>query len=208
MQKAIKLYAILFIAVLALGIGAIALADEATDEVTAQELEVSEQTLLPNSPFYFLKEWGRGIQSFFTFGQLKKAGLEQQFASERLLEIQALVNGGKIDSTILERATEKYERSIDKIKTLTDKIEESASENEGFNKFLEKFTKHQMLHQRVLERLQGQVPEDVMQRMEQTRERHMKRFGEVMQRLEANKGQFNRIKEGLKKGKINAPAEE
>ena len=54
------------------------------ENVQAQDLGITEPNILPDSPFYFLKEWGRGIQSFFTFGQLKKSELEVKFANERL----------------------------------------------------------------------------------------------------------------------------
>ena len=58
------------------------------EEITSQDLDVSDPKLLPGNPFYFLKEWGRGVQSWFAFGNLKKADLQQKFASERLIELK------------------------------------------------------------------------------------------------------------------------
>jgi len=37
------------------------------EDIQPEDLEVSEPRLLPDSPFYFLKNWVRGIQSAFTF---------------------------------------------------------------------------------------------------------------------------------------------
>ncbi|MFH1968419.1 MAG: DUF5667 domain-containing protein [bacterium] len=178
---------------------------DSTDQITAEDLEVSDPTLLPDNPFYFLKEWRRGIQSFFAFGQLKKAELQQQFASERLLEIQKLVEEGKLDSKILEKATEKYERTMDKIKERADKIKENATENEEVSKFLEKFTNQQVLHEKILQRLEEKVPDDVLEKIRQAREQHLKRFGEVMQKLEANQERITeRIQNALQNRQGNS----
>jgi len=156
-------------------------------DVTAQDLGVSEPTILPNSPFYFLKEWGRGIQSFFTFGQLKKTELEQKFANERLIELKKLVEEGKISQDILEKATEKYQKTMEKVKERADKIKDDATNNEDVNKFLEKFTNQQVLHEKILQKLEEKVPVDVLQKIKDARETHLERFNEVMTKLRGNK---------------------
>lgn len=51
---------------------------------------------------------------------------------------------------------------------------------------MEKFANHQILHERILKRLQEQVSEGAFKVIQQARERHMERFGEVMQKLEVN----------------------
>ena len=66
--------------VLIFALGSIALAQEMTEvaqdeEVSAQDLGISEPKVLPDSPFYFLKNWARGIQNVLTFNPLKKAEL-------------------------------------------------------------------------------------------------------------------------------------
>ena len=40
----------------------------ADENISADTLGVEEPTLLPNNPFYFIKNWGRSIKSVFTFG--------------------------------------------------------------------------------------------------------------------------------------------
>ena len=205
MKKFIKSFLITIIAVFMLGTGVISFAEDSVETsadtvISAEDLEVSEPTLLPNNPFYFLKEWKRGIQSFFTFGGLKKAELKQQFANEKLMELEKLVKEGKVSSDVLERATEKYEKSMEKIESAVNKIEDTADENEEINKFLEKFSNQQMLHQKVLQKLEGQVPEEVFEKIEQARERHMEKFGEVMQKLESNQERrVERIQNALEK---------
>jgi hypothetical protein len=186
MQKTIKLLLILIIVCVPFFLVTDVSAETEETQTSAQELGVSNPTLLPNNPFYFLKEWGRGIQSFFTFGSLKKAELQQKFSNERLVELEKLVENGTIKSEILERAAEKYGVTMDKIKDLIDKVEDTTDSSDNVNKFLEKFTDQQMLHERILLKLQTHVSDGALEKIEQARERHMEKFGEVMQKLEAN----------------------
>jgi len=155
-------------------------------DVTAQDLGVSEPTILPDSPFYFLKEWKRNISLALTFDNIKKAGLENKFAGEKLLELKKLIEKNA-SSKIIEKATDKYQRAMEKIKERADKIKESASDNEDVNKFLEKFTDQQVLQEKILQKLEEKVPADVLQKIKDAREAHLKKFQEIMEKLETNK---------------------
>jgi len=174
-------------------------ADEeiALDEtVEAEVLEVLEPTLLPDSPFYFFKDWRRGIRAFFTFNKVNKANLKAKYASEKLLEVRTLVEKVK-DSEIIIKAVENYEKEVEKVKAAADKIKEKAEENPEVGKFLDKFTKHQVLHQRVLEELEEQVPEKALERIRETKENHLQKFGEVMQKLENKEKIQERLEKNL-----------
>lgn len=170
---------------------------ELDENVEASDLEVSEPTLLPDSPFYFLKNWGRGIRIFFTFNSVKKVNLRLKFSAEKLLELRKLAE--KTESPeILKKAVENYEKENERIRNRVEKIKEKANENPEIGKFLDKFTKHEILHQKILEKLEEQVPEDVFQRIEQVRERHLVRFGEVMQKLEDKDKISERLEKNFK----------
>jgi hypothetical protein len=185
-----KLFIVSAVAFLAISFSGVCLAQ------AAQDLGATEPNLLPNSPFYFLKEWGRGIQSFFAFGNLKKTELQQKFANEKLLELKKMVEEGKVSQDVLEKATSKYNRTIEKIKERADKIKEKASENEDVNKFLEKFINQQALHEKILEKLEGQVPAQALKKIREARELHIKKFGEVVEKLTAESAE--KIKNPIK----------
>ena len=155
-------------------------------EVLAQDLGVTNPKILPGSPLYFLKEWGRGVQSFFTFGQLKKTELEQKFANEKLIELKKLVEEGKASSDILEKATDKYQKTMGKIKEQADKIKNNAANNTEVGKFLDKFANQQVLQEKILQKLETQVPADVLQKIKDAREQHLEKFKDVMTKLESN----------------------
>jgi len=165
------------------------------EEVLAEDLGVKEPTLLPDSPFYFLKNWGRTIQSAFTFNPVKKAELRERFANEKLIEVQKMVELGK-ESEAVQRGIQNYQEEIQTAKEAADKIRERAEENEQVGTFLDKFIQQQTLHQRILQNLEEQVPEEVFEKIKEAREEHLERFGEVMSRLEEDPEQ---IRERLEK---------
>lgn len=165
------------------------------EEVGAADLQIEEPRILPDSPVYFLKNWGREIQSFFAFDAVKKAELKLKFASEKLIEARKLAEIKK-DSGIIKRGLDGYQTEIEKIKEAADKIKENAQDNPKVNSFLDKFTHQQLLHYKILQKLETQVPPEVLTKIRETRERHLERFGEVMNRLEANS---EKIKERLEK---------
>lgn len=159
---------------------------ELDEEVEAEDLEVKEPRILPDHPFYFLKGWARGIQSTFTFDPVKKAGLRLRFANEKLVEARKLAKT-KENPNIIKRGIENYQDEIENIKTAVDKIKEKAAENPKVSSFLDKFIKQQILHHRVLQKLETQVPSEAFEKIQEARERHLGKFADVMAKLEDRK---------------------
>ena len=187
-----------------LGLGVISTAsaempitDAALDEnIYAEYLDIEEPTLLPDSSFYFLKNWGRGIQSFFTFNPIKKAELKSKFANEKLIELKKIVELKK-KPKIINKAIDNYQDEMDEIKEASEKIKEKAEENTDVEKFLNKFIKHEFLHQNLLTKLETQVPAEVFEKIKQARERHLERFAEVMAKLQDKANISERLEKNL-----------
>jgi len=185
-------------------------ADDATEEtieeitldetVEAAELDTKEPRLLPDSPFYFLKEWGRGIRSTFTFSKIKKLELESRFANERLIEARKLAEK-KDDPKVIKKAMEKYRGAVEKVKERAEKLQEKAQDNPRIASFMEKYTKHQLLHQKVLERLEEKVPAEVLEKIKEAREQHLERFKDVMLKLEKKEHLTERLEKVLERQK-------
>src|SRR4030042_2134381 len=100
----------------------------ANEEITAQNLDVSEPTLLPGSPFYFLKEWARNIQSTLTFNPVAKANLKEKFSNENIRQLKKLIEQNQNRERI-ENAIKNYGGEIDDLKNVADKIKEKEAEN-------------------------------------------------------------------------------
>ncbi|MDD5433413.1 MAG: DUF5667 domain-containing protein [Candidatus Pacebacteria bacterium] len=173
-------------------------------EITSQDLGVSNPTLLPDSRWYFLKSWKEKIQSMFTFGQVKKAELNLKLASERLLEAQKLAEKTN-NPQILDKATELYNKQIEKINQNIDKFKGTATTSGAISKFLDKFVRLQILHTQILEKLEFKVPTSTMEKIRQNRERYMEKFGEVMQKLEDKAQIQNRLQQAADNIKGSLP---
>jgi len=192
MQKILR-FILPSIALLIISLFGICSAQDATDTasqttaqeetITAQDLGVNEPTLLPDSKFYFLKDWKNAIQSVFTFGQERKAELNLKIASTKLLEAEKLAEKTS-NPQILEKATELYNKQVEKINKNIDKFKGTATSSAAVNKFLDKYTKQQILHTQILDKLEGKVPSSTMEKIKENREKHLEKFGQVMQKLE------------------------
>lgn len=176
----------------------IVLAEEtavAQDEnVTAQDLGVSESTTLPDSPFYFLKNISRTIQSAVTLDPVKKAALREKFANEKLIELKKMTEKTQ-NPEVLKKATENFQKEVENVKNAVDKIKEQAGTNNDVGKFLDKFIQQQTLQQTILRKLETQVATSTMEKIQEARQNHLEKFGEVMTKLE-NK---DKIQERLEK---------
>ncbi|MDP2741310.1 MAG: DUF5667 domain-containing protein, partial [bacterium] len=176
--------------------------DLIAQEISAEDLGVKDQKFLPDNPFYFLKEWTRNVRMAFTFNEIKKTELENRFTNERLIELKKLTENG-VSSEKIKKATENYQNAIDKIKERADKIKEKAADSEAVNKFLEKFTNQQVLQEKILQKLETQVPEAAFEKIKEARNQHMEKFGEVMQKLEDRQ---DKIKEKIENTLQNGDA--
>jgi len=156
------------------------------EDIQAEDLEVGDPQLLPDNPFYFLKNWARGIQSFFAFNPLAKAELKMRFANEKLMEAKKTIEEKK-DPEVVNKALENYEEEVGRIKSEAEKIKEKVKENPSVGAFLDKFIHQQTLHQKLLQKLEAQVPEEALEKIRTVRERHLERFNEVMLKLEDRK---------------------
>jgi hypothetical protein len=170
------------------------------EEVSSEDLGIKEPRLLPNNSLYFLKEWGRKARLFLSFNSVSKAELKSRYANERLIELKELINSNANQEDIL-KAIDRYKEEIQGINEISSKIKEKATENENVEKFLDKFIQHQFLHNRILQKIEEEVPEEVMNRIRETREEHLRKFGEVMNRLEEKERIQKRIEENLEKVK-------
>jgi len=156
------------------------------EDIQPEDLGVGEPKLLPDNPFYFLKNWARGIQSVLTFDPVKKAELRMKFANEKLMEAKKIVEKTE-DPEVIKKATENYQQEIEQIKERVEGIEGTAKDHPRIEKFLDVFTHQQTLHQKLLQKLETQVPSEAFEKIKEAREEHLERFQEIMLKLEDRK---------------------
>lgn len=155
------------------------------EDITAEDLGISEPKLLPDNPFYFVKNLWREVRATFTFNKVKKVELRLRYANERLIEAKKLVEKiGKEE--MVQKSLEKYQKEMEKIRTMVEKFEEKAKDNPKIDKFLDKFTEKTVKHQILMDRLEKNLSDkpEVLEQIKVTKEKTLEHFGEVMERLE------------------------
>ncbi len=202
-KKNLKVLALGFALAAIFGLSGLAISAQETNEaieseqISAQDLGLSSPTILPGDPLYFLKDWARGIRSFFTFDPVKKFELRSRFADEKLIEVKKMIEE-KRDPEAIEKASENYEKEIEKMNNQADRLKKKAKKSPELNRFLDKWTQHQILHQRLLERLETQASPQAFEKIKKVREKHLERFKDVMMKLEKEEELPKRLERAVK----------
>ncbi len=175
------------------------------EEVTAEDLGVSEPLILPDSPFYGLKNLWRGVSLTFTFNKVKKAEKRLQHANERVIEAQEIAEekGDEKSLARLEKVMDKYEKDLAKVRETVDKIDEKIDENPKLEQFVNKFTNSEINRRKVLQNLEANenIPEKVLEKIIQAKEKAAEGFGKVLQKAVPEEKIAEKIEEILKKQK-------
>lgn len=167
------------------------------EDITAGDLGISEPKVLPDSPFYFIKNLWRGVRSAFTFNKVKKAELRLSYANERLIEAKKLAEKiGKEE--IVQKTIEKYQNEIEKVKTRVENFKEKAQDNPKIDQFLDRLTDRTIKQQQLMDRLEKNLSDkpEVLEHIQAAKEKSLENFGTVIEQLEENK---ERIQERLEK---------
>lgn len=201
-MRRISIFVSVFV-IISLLIGFNVLAQEAEDvdvaadeDITAEDLGVSEPKTLPNSPFYFLKDFWRQLRLTFSFNSVKKAELRLQFANEMLIEAKRMAQETD-NQELFQRAIDKYQRQMDKLQTRAEKVAEKAEDNEKADAFLNRFEKKVELHQRVLSRLEENLSENpnALERTRNAKQKTIEHLNNMKEKL------IERIQNKQNKGK-------
>jgi len=170
-----KKYILIFSAVaLLMPFLALAQTDNAAEsnEITLEDLEVSDPGLLPTSNFYFFKEFVRGMRRAVTFNSVSRAELELKILNEKAAELKK-VSENNTDSRGLERAVANYKDNAERLKARLEALKET-SENPNIDKLLDKLADRTLKHEQLFEELKAKHEalkdkiEDVKENLEST----------------------------------------
>lgn len=155
------------------------------ENITAEDLEISEPKTLPNNPFYFLKDFWRQVRLTFAFSAVKKAELRLQFANEMLIEAKRMAEETN-NQELFQRAIDKYQRQMDKLQTQAEKVAEKAKkDDEKADAFLNRFERKIELHQKVLNRLEENLSENpkALERTKNAKQRTIEHLNNMKEKL-------------------------
>ena len=176
----------------------------AADEVTTKDLGVEEPGILPSSPFYFLKNWGRGVQRIFTFNPINRAALELQIVNQQAAEIKKMEEAAPVSNRLdaISQAIGNYQSNVDRLKNRLEDIEET-SKNPKVNDLLEKLIDRSIKHQELFDNLMGkfEASGELKDSFKKTKEKLNDVFADIPDKFE-NSEMF---RQGLERAFENRP---
>ena len=157
--------------------------------VLAEEVDVSAEELGVREPGFlsWVKNTFSTVQLWLTRDLVKKSELELKKANRQIVKAREIVQNNADDEKLqnkFNKIDEKYQGFIDGINNRMQKFKEENPDSDKFNSFLDKYTNQQMLHQEIMKKIQEQVPEAVMAKIQEKRQEHLDNFGEVMNKLQ------------------------
>lgn len=158
-------------------------------EIRAEDLDVKEARVLPGSFFYGFKNFFRGAQETLTRDPVKKAELQLRHTNEKMIEAQQLVekDGSEKSAEIAAGVIKDINKSFERIAKQSGKLKEAkAKDGQRVEKFLDKIADQSLKQQVVLQNIQDRVPEEVFSRIEESRQKHLENFGQVMTKTSEN----------------------
>ncbi len=130
----------------------------------AQEEELPDPGITPDSPFYFLDNWGKQIGLAFAFGPEAKAKKALEYAEERLAEAQAMAVKNRIRE--VEQAANGYNEFL----TIVAERAEEARQQGVSDNLSEKVALATSKHLSVLDRVEEIVPAQAGEAIARARE--------------------------------------
>jgi len=151
--------------------------------VLAQETELPDPGLTPDSPFYFLETIVEEIVTFFTFGDLKKAARYAALSAERLSEARAVVEKGKPE--FAEKTLARYEDQLNNSIARAKKAQAKGQSTEKVMEVLAKVGKATSVHLEVLAEVYNKVPEQAKPAIENAMKASLKGHEKAVEALKA-----------------------
>jgi len=152
--------------------------------ITAADLGVSE----PATGFVgWLKNLGYNIQYGLTFNPVKKANMKLDQANQRLLEAQKflLEHPDKTQAQIqYQQALAKYERTMQKVQTLTERFKDKSATNPKIDQFMNRFTDNVLKQQMIIDKMKNNLTPEKLQLLEKIDENTLKSMSEILKNVD------------------------
>jgi len=152
--------------------------------ISAQETELPDPGLTPDSPFYFLEIIAEEISAFFTFGDLKKAEMYATLATERIAEAKDMAEKEK--PKFVEKALKRYEKQLNESMVRAEKAMNKGKDFEKVMEAIAKAGKAISVHLEVLAEVYEKVPEQAKPTIEQAMAVSIKEHEKAVKALKGN----------------------
>src|SRR3989344_3236085 len=116
------------------------------------DLGVENVGLFPSNPFYFLKEWGRGVRKFFIANAVRKAELELEIVNEKAAELEKLAAIAPNNKTGIAGALNNYSIAAANLTARLDSFTETTA-NPDVARLVNAVVRRALLHQHLFDTL-------------------------------------------------------
>ncbi|MDD5430933.1 MAG: DUF5667 domain-containing protein [Candidatus Pacebacteria bacterium] len=176
----------------------------AQSENISQDLGVSKPMVLPTNPFYFLKEFKRGVQKTFVFNPVKKLELELQIASEKMAELGKLEEIIGQDDAALIKAINNYENNLDGLSGKIKNIQENYKNNSRLDSFLDDFVANGAKHIEFLSYLKSKTNDiKILQKLGEAQDKIAALVAQILAGTESGDILESRLERAFKKTGVN-----
>ncbi len=130
----------------------------------AQDEELPDPGITPDSPFYFLDNWGKSVGMFFAFGPEAKARKALEYAEERLAETRVMAAENRMKE--MTQAANGYNNFM----SLVNQRAEEAGQQGSSDNLSEMVALATLKHLSVLDKVKDRVPEEAWGAISRARE--------------------------------------
>ena len=177
----------------------------------AQDEELPDPGITPDSPFYFLDTLGKKLGLIFTFDDEAKTQKALEYAEERLAEARAMALQNKLKE--MTQAAGGYEQFM---ATVNQRMQAAARNNASAN-VSERVALATQKHLAVMDRMRDRVPDEGREALDRVRERSLNEQQNALRALARNRveraaeinlnGIQQRLQRALEKASENATDE-
>jgi hypothetical protein len=180
----------------------------------AQEPELPDPGITPDSWIYGFKRAFETITLFFTFDEVAKVEKRLQYAELRLSEAKTMAEKGKLE--YIDNLLEDYGKELKEVNKIAS-LAKDASTKEKLSELVAKATSH---HLEILDKVQEIVPEQAKDKISAAKERSIKGNQEALRVLATEnpekaaeltmnvaEGRINKAKQAVEKGNAEEAAE-
>lgn len=107
-----------------------------------------DPSLLPHSPFYFLKELGRTVQKIFAFTNVGKVEVALEIAEAKMAELRKVQDTMPDNIDAVSRALEKYVKNVSYLQSKLEKLKDAEvvqRTDQAFNSLIAVALRHQQI---------------------------------------------------------------
>lgn len=171
-----------------------------SSEITTSDLGVANPGILPTSPFYFLKNWGRAIERIITINPVKRANLELEISNQQAAEIERMkeISPERIDA--ISKAADNYKNNVDRLKARLDALKET-SKNPNVDALVEKLADRSIKHQQLFDELKKKFENqaELKNKLEAIQEKVSENISEIPKKFETPEAFKERLQRMIEK---------